>query len=165
MADLVHVKGLDALQKLLDTLAPKVEANIMRGALRAGMSVVKPLAQHNIHSVSGLLAAGLKIGTRRRAGVVTSTLRATGPHAHVAHLVEFGTRPHNISAKFNGWLSFANIFAKVVAHPGAKPKAFMRPALDSSASAAVVAVGEYVKRRLATKEGLDTSDILIEGDT
>ena len=40
----------------------------------------------------------------------------------------------------------------------------MRPALDSQATRAVVAAGEYIKRRLATKHGLDTSGVMIEGD-
>lgn len=163
MSDLVNVKGLAELQKFLDQLTPKIEANIMRGALRAGMNTVKPLAQARIHSVSGELARGLKVGTRRRGSVVTANLKATGPHRFVAHLVEFGTKPHNISARVESWLSFGGIFAKSVAHPGARPKPFMRPALDGQAQAAVVAAGEYIKKRL-TKAGLDTSEIRIEGD-
>lgn len=164
MDDTEHVKGLSDLQKFLDQLAPKVEANIMRGALRAGMNVVKPAAQSGVHSVSGELAKGLKVGTNRRGSIVTANLKATGPHRSVAHLVEFGTRPHNISAKFRGWLSFLNIFRKEVRHPGARPKPFMRPALDAQAAAATVAVGQYVKNRLETKEGLDMSHVNIEGD-
>jgi hypothetical protein len=40
----------------------------------------------------------------------------------------------------------------------------MRPALDGQSSAAVVAAGEYIKKRLATKHGLDTADINIEAE-
>jgi len=162
--DSVHVKGLSELNKFLDQLTPKVEANVMRGALRAGMNVVKPVAQANIHSVSGELAGGLKVGTRRLGSRVIASLKATGKHRHIAHLVEFGTRAHSIAAKAKGWLSFLNIFAKSVNHPGARPRPFMRPALDSQATAATIAVGEYVKNRLATKEGLDTAHVIIAGD-
>lgn len=164
MQDTEHIKGLSDLQNFLDTLAPKVEANIVRGALRAGMSVVKPIAQSNIHNVSGELAKGLKIGTRRRGHTVIANLKATGPHRSIAQLVEFGTRVHNIAAKFGGWLSFMNVFRKEVAHPGARARPFMRVALDSEANRATVAVGEYIKKRLATKEGLDTSHVNVEGD-
>lgn len=164
MADETHVKGLSDLQTFMDQLAPKIEANVMRGALRAGMDVVKPIAQGNIHSVSGELAKGLKIGTRRKGSVVMAYLKTTGAHAFVAKWVEFGTRAHNIAAKAARSLSFGGIFAKSVAHPGAKPRPFMRPALDGQANAAVVAAAEYIKNRLATKEGLDTSAVLIEGD-
>jgi hypothetical protein len=128
------------------------------------MSVVKPIAQANIHSVSGELAKGLKVGTRLRGSRVTANLKATGPHSHVAQLVEFGTRAHNIAAQGKGWLSFQNVFAKSVDHPGARPRPFLRPALDGQASAAVVAAGNYIKNRLATKEGLDTAHVTVEGD-
>lgn len=164
MEDTANVKGLSDLQKFLDTLAPKVEANIMRGALRAGMTVVKPIAQANVHSVSGELAAGLKVGTRRRGSSVIAYLKATGPHRSIAHLVEFGTRAHLIAARARGWLEFGGLFAKSVQHPGAEPKPFLRPALDGQAQAAVIAAGVYIRDRLATKEGLDTAGIAIEGD-
>lgn len=164
MEDTKHVKGLSELQKFLDTLTPKMEVNVMRGGLRAGMNVVKPIAQSNIHRVSGELAAGLKVGTRRRGSTVTANLKATGPHRFIAHLVEYGTKAHNIAARAEGWLSFGGIFRKSVEHPGATARPFMRPALDGQAQAAVVATGEYIKNRLATKEGLDTSHITIEGD-
>lgn len=163
MAD-THVKGLAELQKFLDTLPAKVEKNIMRGALRAGMKVVQPVAKENVRKVSGLLAAGLKIGTRSRGGRVTAMLRATGKHGFVAKWIEYGTKAHNIAAKLGRDLSFGGIFRGVVAHPGAKPKPFMRPALDGQAQGAVIAAAEYVKNRLATKQGLDTSYVMIEGD-
>jgi HK97 gp10 family phage protein len=164
MEDSVHVKGLSELNKFLDQLTPKVEANVMRGALRAGLNVVKPIAQANIHSVSGELAKGLKVGTRRRGSRVIANLKATGPHRHIAHLVEFGTRAHNIAARGKGFLSFLGVFAKSVDHPGARPHPFMRPALDGQAQAATIAAAEYIKNRLATKEGLDVAHITIEGD-
>lgn len=164
MADLENIKGLAELEKFMDQLTPKIEANVARGALRAGMAVVKPVAVSNIHQVSGELAKGLKIGTRRRGALVTANLKATGKHRSIAHLVEFGTQPHNITAKFGGMLSFLNILRKTVMHPGARPHPFMRPALDSQARNAVNATAEYMKTRLATKEGLDTSHVKLEGD-
>lgn len=164
MADETHVKGLADLQKFMDQLTPKLEANVMRGALRAGMDVVKPVAQSNIHSVSGELAKGLKVGTRRKGNIVMAYLKATGVHAFLAKWVEFGTKAHDIAAKAGGWLSFRGIFAKSVSHPGAKRYPFMRPALDGQAQAAVIAAAEYMKERLSTKEGLDASAVLIEGD-
>jgi HK97 gp10 family phage protein len=155
----VHVKGLDQLQKLLDTLPAKIERNILRSALRQGAKVVQTQAIANVPKQSGELRDSLKIGTRARGGIVTASVRTK---VFYGKFVEFGTAAHNISSK-KGWLSFGGIFAKSVAHPGAKPHPFLRPALDATASAAVVAVGEQIKKRL-TKEGLDTADIVIEGD-
>ena len=160
----IHVKGLAELQKFLDTLPVKIERNIMRGALRAGMKTIQPVARANVHSVSGLLAAGLKVGTRSRGGRVTAYLKVSGPHAYLARWVEFGTKAHNIAAKKGGWLSFGGIFAKSVAHPGAKPHPFLRPALDGQAATAVNAAAVYMRDRLATKHGLETAGVMLEGD-
>lgn len=160
MAD-VHVKGLAELQKFLDTLPVKVERNILRSALRAGANVVKPAAQANIHSVSGELAASLKVGSRARGGTVTANVSTK---VFYAKFVEHGTRPHTISSRDGGALRFGGGFHKSVEHPGiVNPHPFMRPALDTQAQAAVVAVGEQIKRRL-TKEGLDVAHVMIEGD-
>lgn len=164
MADDIRVKGLSDLQKFLDNLPVALERNVMRGALRAGMGVIKPVAQSNVRKVSGLLADGLKIGTRVRGRTVTARLRATGKHGFVAGWVEHGTAAHKIFAKIGGSLFLGGIFSKSVNHPGAKPKPFMRPALDAQAQNAVIATGQYIKQRLATKNGLDTTYVLVEGD-
>ncbi len=160
-----NITGLRELQEFMDQLTPKMERNVMRGGLRAGMKVIQPVAQGMIHRVSGLLADGLKIGTRSSGSQVWSYMRATGPHAFLAKWLEFGTRPHKINAAPGRWLSLrGGRFAKTVDHPGASPHPFARPALDAMATPAVVAAAEYIKKRLATKHGLDTSEVLIEGD-
>lgn len=163
MTDLVHVKGLSDLQKLLDELPVKLEKNVMRGALRAGMNIVKPEAQQNIHSVSGELARGLKVSTNAKRGVVTAKLKATGPHAFIAHMLEFtGASAHTIMPSVKKALAIGGASVASVEHPGFRPKPFMRPALDARAGDAVVTVGNYVKQRLATKSGLDKADITVE---
>jgi hypothetical protein len=106
----------------------------------------------------------LKVGTKAKGGLVKAILKATGKHARVAHLVEFGTKAHTITAKGKKAISFGGLLFQSVHHPGAKPHPFMRPALDQQAQAAVIAAGEYVKRRLATKYDLDTAHITVEGD-
>lgn len=164
MATDVHVTGLAELNAFLQALPAKVERNILRGAMRAGMNQVKPSAVAGVHSISGLLAAGLKVGTRAKGGTVYATLKATGKHAYVARWVEYGTARHTITAKDRKGLSFSGVFFQSVQHPGARPKPFLRPALDRNASAAVVAAAEYMKARLETKHGLDTAHIVIEGD-
>jgi hypothetical protein len=68
-----------------------------------------------------------------------------------------------ITAKNRKAVSVGGLFFQSVQHPGARPKAFMRPAADTQAQAALIAVGEYMKKRF-TKAGLDTADITVEGD-
>lgn len=149
----VSVTGLAELQEFLDQVPAKLEANVMMGALRSGAEEIKPVAQANVHSVSGLLAGGLKIGTKIEGNTVTASLYVTGKHAFLAKWIEFGTAAHNISAK-SGALFFGGMFAKSVNHPGARARPFLRPAMDEQAGAAVVAAADYMKGKL-TKEGLE----------
>ncbi|HJW51465.1 MAG TPA: hypothetical protein VJ501_05590 [Burkholderiaceae bacterium] len=158
----VKINGLAELQQALDQVPAKIEKNVLRGGLLRGMRVILPEARRNINSISGLLANGLKISTGSRGGRVFSYMRARGKHGYVAKWVEFGTKAHRITAKDQGWLSLGGIFRKTVQHPGAKPKPFMRPALESKAGAAVIAAAEYMRNRLESKHGLDTSDLTFD---
>ena len=162
MSDLVHVKGLDELQKLLDTLSAKMEQNVMRGALRAGMKPIRDEAKAGAAKATGELAAGLRVSVRARAGKVTASLRAAGKHGYLARWIEYGTAAHRIAAKKGGALFFNGSAVKFVDHPGSKARPFLRPALDARAQDAVIAAGNYIKQRLSTKHGIDTADIEIE---
>jgi len=163
MAD-VKVKGLADLNKFLQQLPAKVEQSVLRGALRAGANVVMVEAKANVPVDSGQLRDGLKVSTSSRRGRVTAKVKATGKHAHIAPWLEYGTAAHKITAKKGKGLFFGGLFVKGVQHPGSRPKAFMRPALDGRAQDAVVAAAQYMKRRLATKNGLDTSSVEIEAE-
>lgn len=159
MAD-VRVKGLAELQAFLDQLPAKMEANIMRSALRAGANIVRDQAKANAPVKTGLLREGLKVSTRSRRGVVSASVKAKGKHGFIAPWLEYGTGAHKITAKKGGTLAFGGGFAKSVTHPGTAPRPFMRPALEARAQDALVAVGEAIKKRL-TKEGLDAADVEI----
>lgn len=176
MTDLVHVKGLDQLQKLLDQLPAKVERNVLRGALRAAARVIEPVAKGGIRQRSGELAKSLRVSVRARRGTVTAAVKTD---LFYARFVEYGTRAHWISvgsskravSTLNRWEKKGllkigeNFVGTSVAHPGAQPRPFLRPALDTQAGAAVMAAGEYIKQRLATKEGLDAaSDVVLEAE-
>lgn len=166
MQDTQHIKGLAALDKFLQTFPPKFERNVLRGGLRAGAArELLPEAQANLMSAgavrTGQLIAGLKVKTSARGGKVTSSVVSTGKHAYIAKWIEYGVNPHSIKAKAKGMLSFLGVFAKEVMHPGFKPMPFLRPSLDRSGGAAVVAAGEYMRTRLE-KVGVDTADITIE---
>lgn len=165
MPDTTYVKGLADLDRLLQTLPVKMERNVVRGALRAGMRTVLPVARGNIRSVSGDLAASLRVGTR----VVGSEVKAyLVTKMFYAKFVEYGTKPHTITAKNRKGLAFGGLVFQSVEHPGARPAAggrgFLRSALDSQAWRAVLAAGDYMKLRLATKHGLDTADIALEAE-
>lgn len=157
----VQIKGLAELQKALDQLPAKIEANIMRAALRAGAKVIANEARQNVNSVSGDLAASVRFGAKidRRDGRVEAYIRAggkakkSGKNAFYAHMVERGTAAHIIKARPpNKMLAIG--YAQVQ-HPGSRKKPFMRPAMDTQAQSAVAAVGEYIRGRLSSKHGID----------
>ena len=159
----VRVKGLADLNKFLQQLPVKIEQSVLRGALRAGANVVMAEAKANVPVESGQLRDGLKVSTSSRRGRVTAKVKATGKHAHIAPWLEYGTAAHKITAKGKG-MFFGGLFVKGVQHPGSRPKPFMRPALDGRAQDAVSAAARYMKQRLATKNGLDTSSVEIEAE-
>lgn len=156
----VHVKGLAELQRFLDELPAKMEQNVMRGALRAAMrDEVLPAAKAGVHNVSGDLAASLRVSVRASRGEVRAAVKTD---LFYARFVEYGTRAHWITSRDGKALSIGGLFfTKAVFHPGipANAKAFMRPALDTRAGAAVLRAANYIRERLATKHGLDAGGI------
>jgi HK97 gp10 family phage protein len=156
-----NIKGLAELQRALDSLPAKIEANIMRAAMRAGAKVIAKEAAANVNSVSGALAASVRFGARPNAkeGKVLGYVRAGGKAkkgkaaAFYAHMVEYGTAEHVIKARPpNKMLA---IGVAQVKHPGAKKRPFMRPALDTHAQAALEVMREHIRKTLAKKHGLD----------
>lgn len=173
----VHVKGLKELGEFLKTLEPKLRNNVMRAALRQGANVVKevvlqnvPIAPPNTENArlygahAGSLRDSVRVGSRvRRDGKVVAYVRAGGKNdVYYAHMVEYGTKRHKIG-KIGRKLFIEGKWVRApVDHPGSRPRPFMRPAADSTAQTATVAVGNKIKSVLETKHGLDTP-IAIEG--
>lgn len=146
------------------------------GALRDSIRV-------SVRTSRGTVIASVKAGGKiKKSGVVVFH----------AGWVEFGTKPHLISVAENerpinlgltsklgvltrvsmttinrrirSLLIGSNFVGPTVSHPGATARPYLRPALDTQATNAVIAAAEYMKKRLATKEGLNTADIVIEAE-
>lgn len=152
-----NITGGAELQAFLDQLPAKMEANIMRSAMRQGANVIRDEIKQNVPVRSGDLRDSIKVSTGSRKGVVKATVRVGNRKAWYAHLIEYtGAAAHSISAKGKGMLSFGGFFSKSVQHPGMQAKPFVRPALDGRANDAIQAVGDQVRKRL-TKEGLSNA--------
>jgi HK97 gp10 family phage protein len=158
MADTLHLKGFDEIAKFFADLPEKMAANVLRGSMRAAAKPVLDEARNSVAKRSGALSKSLRISTRRRGQIVSATLKTD---IFYSRFIEFGAAAHEIKPTNKKSLFFAGLFREVVQHPGIKPKPFMRPAMDRKASAALIAAGEYTKRRLASKHDLDTGDISI----
>lgn len=178
----VKVRGLAELNRFLQHLPAKMEANVLRGALREGARVVEAAAKANVPVDTGRLRDSIRVKAMLRKGRVIASVTAGGRSgkkkvltsrsgrlragyemAFYARWVEYGVAAHKIiPRKAGGFLSFGDVFARSVEHPGFSPKPFMRPALNSNAQEATMAAARYIKRRLATKHGLDTSGVEVE---
>lgn len=166
MAKTIEIKGLKELDEVLKSLPQKIEQNVMRGAMRAGQKVILDNIREKLRSngsiQSGELEKSLRIRFDRRAlkrGWVNSKIVAGNKLAYYAHMVEFGTAGHLIKAKNRKTLAIqmvgpslkgsnVNFIGPKVNHPGARPKPFMRPALDESHTAAIEALAAYIRKRL-----------------
>lgn len=163
MSATFNIKGLKELQAELDKLPAKIEANVMRSALRAGAKVIEAEVKQNIPvsppndenarlygSYTGALRDSVRVSTRSRRGVVSASVKAGNAAAWYWRFVEFGTAAHWIKPKSRSSLFLAGVAREVVLHPGARAKPFMRPALDAKMVSAVEAVREQVRRKLAS---------------
>lgn len=183
MSNEITVKGLKELQAALDTLAPKIEANIMRGAMRAGVKVMQKEAQvlapvgppsfsnaAHYGGRPGLLRDSIKLKTSLKNGVAMGRVVAGGKvkgggDAYYAYMVEkTGAKPHRIKGRKGGRLSFGGGSYWGVDHPGFKAHPFMVPAFDTSGQAAISASADYIRTRLSDKHGINVPAPMEEGD-
>lgn len=154
MASEINVTGLAELDAMLKSLPAKIEANILRGAMRAGAVVLQDKAKQLVPVDDGDLRASIKVRTRSRRGRVSATVTAGDRKAFYVRFVEFGTAKHFIKPKTRKSLFFAGLAKEVVNHPGARAKPFMRPALDEASPQAVEAAAAYIRKRLAKGQKL-----------
>lgn len=162
----INIQGLADLNKQLQELPAKIEANVLRGGLRAGAKVIEAEAKRLVPvgpprvtrtkngdvtlRKGGALRNSIRVSMRSRlkAGWLNVNIKAGDKDAWYAHLVEFGTARHWIKPKNRKSLFFAGLAKELVDHPGAKPKPFMRPAFDAKHRAALDAMADYIRTRL-----------------
>lgn len=141
MSELIYVKGAAEIEAVLKTLSAKIEANVVRAALRAGAVVLQKQAKaeapvgepsgiaRNLGLKSGALQSTVRVSTFKRGANVMASVKAGDRKKGVfyAHMVEGGTIPHTIRGK--KLLFFNSMFRKEIKHPGAKAMPFMHDAL------------------------------------
>lgn len=137
------IKGLT--KRLRNIKDPKAKNRIMRNGLTAGARVIRDRAKELAPIRYGDLQRDIIARSRRqRRGSneirATVTMKKGSRSARIAHLVEFGTRPHEIK--------------KLKAqHPGARAKPFLRPAADESDVEVLDAIVKNAKKGLAKLDG------------
>jgi HK97 gp10 family phage protein len=150
--DFRHIRGGRELLAELQKLPVKLEVNVMRGGMRRGARVIEDEVRRNLAAngsiKSGDLEGTVRSSTRRIGGAVVATVKAGDARAWYWRFVEFGTSAHWIRPVKGASLFIAGVLRKAVHHPGARPKPFMRPAMDSKGPAALDAVVQYARKRL-----------------
>ena len=167
----VRVDGLAALEKALNELPQKIERNIVRSALRAGLKGIRAEAQARVPVKSGELRNSIRVTAKLVKGQPVAAVVAGNKKAWYGHFVEFGTGgnyegtgksvggPYVIKAKNKKslFLQGGGHPIKSVTHPGSRAQPFMRPAFDAGYRAAIDAFAGKVRQRL-TKEGINIPD-------
>jgi HK97 gp10 family phage protein len=157
----ISISGLAELQKMLDELPAKIEANIMRGALRQGANIYRDRARANAPvGKSGKLKKSIKVKTTLRKGKAISQIVAGGGDAWYAKFVEFGTAsfyegtgrtvgaPYKISPKKTKAIKFGDIYSAHAVLQGTKPTGFMRKAFDGGTTEVIDDVAAYIRMRI-----------------
>lgn len=172
---ITKIEGLADLHKLMQELPAKIEANVMRGALRAGQMVIVNEARRNVPTDSGALKKSIRIrfhAKSRKYGWLRAHVVAGNKEAWYPHLIEYGTasyytgtgntvgKPYIIKAKDSTGnelgvglkrraLKIGATMAAQVVHPGIKPQPFMRPAAAKLETDALKAFADYASKRIA----------------
>lgn len=158
----VNVRGLADIERALQQLPDKLTRNVLRGALSAAARQIAEEARATAPRVTGELADSIRVSSRIVRGQPQASVKVGGRvrgkwTAFYAHMVERGTKAHEIRPKGAKSLFFAGITARLVNHPGARARRFLQQAADTRAAAAVEALKSYCRKRLA-REGVDVPD-------
>lgn len=179
------MKGGKELSAFLAAFPARIQKNAVRSALTAAAKPVRDQARANAPRESGKLAKAIKTSSPKveQDGRVKIKVQLKGQHSYLGHFMEYGVRPHFISAGDSG-LSPRKLTQKArregssedggalkigdkfvsggVMHPGFAAKPFLRPALDMRMDDAVKAFGERLGSYLKDKSGLTAPAILTE---
>jgi HK97 gp10 family phage protein len=150
----VGITGGEDLIAALREFPAKMEIDVMAKSLREGAKVVQAAVIANTPKDSGDLRASVRIRrrTRKKSGYINLHVIVGNKEAWYAHLVEFGTKAHEIKPKKRKSLFLAGLLREIVFHPGAKPNAFMRRSFDETSGKAVQEIANATRKKIAQLE-------------
>ena len=132
------VTGVENLARQFSMVQDKAERGVVRTALRnAARNIVGTAARQNLES-QGHKGLARDVGEKGsvRAGAATEALvgaKRGKRLGRIGHFLEKGTRAHEIKARRGRVLRAGGaVFARVVHHPGARPRPWLLPALEAS---------------------------------
>lgn len=145
----IKLNGFAELGKVMERLPADIAKKVSVDALRAG---AKPMLEHAQLIVpegrTGILGKSLEIATKKATGntAVVKVQASRKKGGYHAHLVELGTKPHEIRNVVIG-----GKFYPVVHHQGSKKKPFLRPAFESKKAETLKIILEQVGDKIAKR--------------
>lgn len=137
---------LDGLKQVIDEIARRrMDARrTIRQILLPGADIIRDeIRQRGVGRFRKQITRSVRVNmAKMEAYALIGPVRR---HAHIAGFLEFGTRPHVIKAKRNKMLYFGGRYVKMVRHPGARAKPFLRPAFHAGRDRAVAAIAAAAK--------------------
>lgn len=139
-----QLSGGEALSELLTAMPGRMATNVMRGAVLAGVNVIRDLAREHCPEASGYTPLGHEPGhlrkcilSRRGRGDRDTVVAILGitREGFYGRFVEYGTAATPGSHQHR-------------AHHATRAEPFMRPAADEGAQAAAQAVIDYASQRV-----------------
>lgn len=181
----INMKGGKELDAFLQAFPARIQKGAVRSALTAAAKPVRDQARINAPRKSGKMARAIKTSSPKveQDGRVTIKVQLKGQHSYLGRFIEYGVRPHFISAgdsdlsarkltqktrregsaTAGGVLKIGDsIVSGAVLHPGLAAKPFLRPALDTMADAATQAFADRLRSYLKDKSGLTAPPVLTE---
>jgi len=145
-----YVHGVETELKKLAEFPAKVEARVVRGALRAAAKVVHGLVLGVTPIRSGKLASTVRISTRKRGNELTVAVRVGNRKKGIfwAGFVQGGTKAHLIKPAVKSALNIGGVLRRVVRHPGAKAQPFVEQADRAGRSRALKAAFDHADEQL-----------------
>ena len=183
---MVSIKGGGLGKRVIAQLPDQIERKLLRGAARAGATVISDEAKARLGSrqaeIDGggkvALAGTIKIKISKTPTGVVAKVRPEGPGSYVLPWLEYGTAPHVISASDRARqgksIGRINRLAKeegsshslviggkfvgeVVNHPGAKPHPFLHVSFDLKRDEAIAMAQSFINSRISPA-GITGSD-------
>lgn len=144
----LKVQGIDDAVRRLEAMPRKLQRRVVGKSIRAASKPVQRTAARMAPRLTGLLSKSMMVRIRTRKwksiaiiGPRNRTVNGKNPQAY-AHVVEGGSEPHVIKPTKTKALKFTTkagdtVFAKMVRHPGIRPRHFMRRTAQLSFATAV----------------------------
>lgn len=149
-----EVKGLSQVLADLRKLPEKIERNVVRGALRAGVRVFGAELGRRIPIRTGALAKSVKIRASNKKKMQPKVILSVGnQRAWYAHILERGAKAHDIRARAGFALNVGGVPRAWVRHPGIKPRYFLRDTFYAADDKAVEAFKIFLDKRMPRELG------------